>query len=131
MTTTGTAPAGRPDPEPELLAKRDLAFVVVALVVAMLLAALDQIIFATALPTIVGDLGGLDQMLWVTTAYLLAATIMMPVYGKLGDLIGHKLLFLSALALFLGGSVLGGLAGNMELLRHGARHTGSGRRGTR
>jgi MFS family permease len=75
--------------------------VVVALFVATLLAALDQTIFATALPTIVGDLHGLDQMLWVTTAYILASTIIMPVYGKLGDIFGHKVLLLSSLALFL------------------------------
>ncbi len=104
------------DGRPGALDKRDLAFVVVALFVATLLSALDQTIFATALPTIVGDLHGLDQMLWVTTAYILASTIIMPVYGKLGDLIGHKVLFLSSLALFLAGSVLGGLAGNMPVL---------------
>ncbi|MBN1321081.1 MAG: MFS transporter [Thermoleophilia bacterium] len=82
----------------------------------MLLAALDQTIFGTALPTIVGDLGGVDQMLWVATAYMLASTITMPVYGKVGDLIGHKVLLLGALALFLTGSVLGGLAGSMPVL---------------
>lgn len=95
---------------------RELGLVIVALFVTTLLAALDQTIFATALPTVVGDLHGVELMLWVTTAYILAATIMMPVYGKLGDLAGHKPLLLSALALFLGGSVLGGLAHNMTLL---------------
>ena len=102
--------------EAPVLEKRSLGFVVASLVVAALLAALDQTIFGTALPTIVGDLHGVDQMLWVTTAYILAATIMMPVYGKLGDLFGHKVLFFSGLALFLGGSVLGGLAHNMPML---------------
>ncbi|MBN1632422.1 MAG: MFS transporter [Thermoleophilia bacterium] len=77
---------------------------------------MDQTIFSTALPTVVGDLAGVDQMLWVATAYLLAGTIMMPIYGKLGDLFGHKLLLLSALALFLGGSVLGGLAPGIDVL---------------
>ncbi len=100
----------------EALTKRRLAIVVAALFTSMLLAALDQTIFGTALPTIVGDLGGVDQMLWVTTAYMLASTVMMPVYGKVGDLIGHKVLLLSALALFLAGSVLGGLAGSMPVL---------------
>jgi EmrB/QacA subfamily drug resistance transporter len=95
---------------------RDLGFVIVALFVTILLAALDQTIFSTALPTIVGDLGGVDQMLWVTTAYILAATITMPVYGKLGDLLGHKPLLLGTLGLFLGGSIMGGLAHNMPLL---------------
>jgi EmrB/QacA subfamily drug resistance transporter len=103
-------------PEPPVLDKRSLGFVVAALFVAMLLAALDATIFGTALPTIVGDLHGVEQMLWVTTAYILAATIMMPVYGKLGDLFGHKVLFFSGLTLFLGGSVLGGLAHNMPVL---------------
>ncbi|OFW62342.1 MAG: MFS transporter, partial [Actinobacteria bacterium RBG_13_63_9] len=110
-------PAGaRSNPGPPMFDKRSLGFVVAALFVAMLLAALDQTIFGTALPTIVGDLSGVDQMLWVTTAYILAATIMMPVYGKLGDLFGHKVLFFSGLTLFLGGSVLGGLAHNMPVL---------------
>jgi EmrB/QacA subfamily drug resistance transporter len=107
---------GHPGEEAPAIGRRDLAFVMVALVVAMLLAALDQIIFSTALPTIVGELGGIDQMLWVTTAYALAATITLPIYGKLGDLVGHKLLFLSALVLFLAGTILGGLAGNMTIL---------------
>lgn len=104
------------DPASPMLDKRRLAFVVVSLFVAMLLAALDQTIFGTTLPTIVGDLNGVEQMLWVTTAYVLAATIMMPVYGKLGDLVGHKILFFGALAVFLSGSVLGGVAHNMPLL---------------
>lgn len=82
----------------------------------MLLASLDQTIFSTALPTIVGELGGVNHMLWVTTAYLVAATIMMPIYGKLGDLIGRKGLFLGALSLFLVGSVIGGLAQDMTWL---------------
>jgi EmrB/QacA subfamily drug resistance transporter len=96
--------------------RRELTLVVGALFVTTLLAALDQTIFATALPTIVGDLNGVGQMLWVTTAYLLAATVTMPVYGKFGDLLGHKPLLLVALALFLAGSVLGGLAGSMPVL---------------
>ena len=121
---TGPDPATRPRRQratpPEILPasvkKPDLAFVVGALFITILLAALDQTIFSTALPTIVGDLSGVDQMLWVTTAYILASTIMMPVYGKLGDLFGHKILFMSAIALFLGGSVLGGLSGSMPVL---------------
>jgi MFS family permease len=69
-----------------------------ALMVTMLLSALDQTIVSTALPTIVGELDGLSHMAWVTTAYILAATVGMPVYGKLGDLIGRRQLFLAALA---------------------------------
>lgn len=86
------------------------------LMVAMLLGSLDQTIFSTALPTIVGELGGVDHMLWVTTAYLVASTIMMPIYGKLGDLIGRKGIFLGALTVFLVGSVFGGLAQDMTWL---------------
>lgn len=82
----------------------------------MFLAALDQTIFSTALPTIVGELDGVDQMLWVTTAYLLASTIMMPIYGKLGDLIGRKSLLIFALSVFVAGSLVGALAGNMGVL---------------
>lgn len=93
--------------------KRDVSLAFAGLLIAMLLSALDQMIFGTALPTIVGELGGVDQMLWVTTAYILAATIMMPIYGRLGDLIGHKVLFLCALALFLGGSIIGGISDSM------------------
>ncbi|MFN3866082.1 MAG: MFS transporter, partial [Demequina sp.] len=88
----------------------------VGLMTAMLLAALYQTIFATALPTIVGELDGVDQMLWVTTSYILAATVTMPIYGKLGDLFGRKGLFISAILLFMVGSVVGGLAQGMDVL---------------
>ncbi|MFW7414023.1 MDR family MFS transporter [Demequina sp. SO4-18] len=88
----------------------------IGLMTAMLLAALYQTIFATALPTIVGELDGVDRMLWVTTAYILAATITMPIYGKLGDLYGRKALFIGAILLFMAGSVVGGLAQGMDSL---------------
>ena len=87
-----------------------------ALMVSMLLSALDQTIVATALPTIVGELNGLSHMAWVTTAYILAATIGMPVYGKLGDLIGRRQLFLAALMVFIAGSALAGFAQDMPQL---------------
>ncbi|MER6005867.1 MFS transporter [Nonomuraea angiospora] len=74
------------------------------------MSALDQTIVATALPTIVGELDGLSEMAWVTTGYILAVTIGMPVYGKLGDLIGRRGLFLWALAIFITGSLLSGLS---------------------
>lgn len=86
------------------------------LMTVMLLAALDQTIVATALPTIVGELHGVSHMAWVTTAYILAATITMPIYGKIGDLIGRKTLFLSAIAVFLAGSTVAGIAPNMTTL---------------
>ena len=107
----------RPDGSDSPMDKRQLLFMFIGLMTAMLLAALYQTIFATALPTIVGELDGVDQMLWVTTAYILAATITMPIYGKLGDLYGRKGLLLTAIALFMIGSVGGGLAEGMpELL---------------
>lgn len=87
-----------------------------ALIAGMLLSALDQTVFSTALPTIVGELHGVSQMLWVTTAYILASTLMMPIYGKLGDMLGHKKLFLASIVLFLLGSVFGGLATSMDVL---------------
>jgi MFS family permease len=82
----------------------------------MLLAALDQTIVATALPTIVGDLGGLNHLSWVVTAYLLAATVSTPLYGKLGDLYGRKRIFQAAIVIFLVGSVLAGLSQSMGQL---------------
>ena len=83
------------------------------LVLGMMLAAVDQTIVATALPTIVGDLGGLDQLSWVVTAYLLAQTIATPLFGKLGDLYGRKTLFQTGIGLFVVGSILAGLSSTM------------------
>ena len=87
-----------------------------ALLLVMLLAALDQTIVSTALPTIVGDLGGLENLSWVVTAYLLTSTIVVPLYGKFGDLFGRKIVLQASIALFLLGSVLCGLAQNMPQL---------------
>src|ERR671932_892844 len=87
-----------------------------ALLLGMLLAALDQTIVATALPTIVGDFGGLQHISWVTSAYLLGQTAVTPLYGKLGDLYGRKRILQSAVVLFLVGSALCGLAGSMDQL---------------
>src|SRR4051812_22268663 len=87
-----------------------------ALLLVMLLAALDQTIVSTALPTIVGDLGGLDHISWVVTSYLLAVTIVTPLYGKLGDLYGRKRVLQGVLVLFLVGSALCGLAQGMTEL---------------
>ena len=82
----------------------------------MLLAALDQTIVSTALPTIVGDLGGLDHLSWVVTAYLLTATVSGPLYGKLGDLFGRKIVLQAAIVIFLIGSALCGLSQSMAQL---------------
>src|SRR6188472_651075 len=84
-----------------------------ALLLVLLLASLDQTIVSTALPTIVGDLGGIEHLSWVVTAYLLASTISTPLAGKLGDMLGRKLVLQSALVVFLIGSVLCGLSQNM------------------
>src|SRR5438552_68187 len=82
----------------------------------MLLAALDSTIVSTALPTIVSELGGLEHLAWVVTGYLLAQTIVTPIYGKLGDLYGRKIVLQSAIVLFLIGSALCGLSQNMTQL---------------
>src|SRR4051794_9399339 len=95
---------------------RRLGFVIGALLLVMLLASLDQTIVSTALPTIVGDLGGLNHISWVVTAYLLAVTVVTPLYGKLGDLYGRKVVLQTALVIFLIGSVLCGLAQSMGQL---------------
>jgi EmrB/QacA subfamily drug resistance transporter len=87
-----------------------------ALLLVLLLASLDQTIVSTALPTIVGDLGGLSHLSWVVTAYLLASTVVTPLYGKLGDLYGRKLMLRVAIALFLVGSALCGLSQSMTEL---------------
>ena len=82
----------------------------------VLLAALDQTIVSTALPTIVGDLGGLSHLSWVVTAYLLTSTVSGPLYGKFGDLYGRKIVIQAAIVIFLVGSVLCGIAQNMTEL---------------
>ena len=93
-----------------------LGVVLGALMLVMLLASLDQTIVSTALPTIVGDLGGLEHISWVVTAYLLAITVVTPLYGKLGDLYGRKVVLQGALVIFLIGSALCGLAQGMTEL---------------
>src|SRR3954464_1405772 len=86
------------------------------LMLVLLLAALDQTIVATALPTIVGDFGGLEHISWVVSAYLLGQTAVTPLYGKLGDLYGRKRVLQSAIVLFLVGSALCGAAQSLPML---------------
>ena len=93
-----------------------LRLILAGLMLGMLLAALDQTIVATALPTIAGDLGGLNHLSWVVTAYILASTISTPLYGKLGDLYGRKKLYQAAILIFLAGSALSGLSQSMSEL---------------
>lgn len=90
--------------------------VYVALLLVMFLSAMDQSIVGTALPTIVGELGGAEHMSWIITAYTLAITVVMPLYGKLGDLVGRKNLFLVAIGSFLLGSTLCGFSTDMTQL---------------
>jgi EmrB/QacA subfamily drug resistance transporter len=115
-TTTLTGPPAEPasSPAPAAAPRRNVIFVAVLL--GMLLAALDQTIVATALPTVVADLGGAGHQSWVVTSYLLASTIVTAVVGKLGDLFGRKTVFITAVSFFLLGSILCGLAGSMTML---------------
>ena len=99
-----------------LLTKRRIWIIFAALISGMLLSSLDQTIVSTAMPTIVGQLGGVEQQVWLTTAYLLATTIVMPVYGKFGDVLGRRNLFLVAIALFTIASVGCAFAGDFTQL---------------
>lgn len=103
---TATAPSGE-------LPHRQVLTIFTGLMAGLFLAAIDQTIVATALPTIVGDLGDLSQLSWVVTAYLITATASTPLYGKLGDLYGRRVMFQSAIAIFVGGSLLCGSAPSM------------------
>ena len=93
--------------------RRGLILVFGALMLGMALAALDQTIVSTALPTIAGELGGLEHLSWIVTAYLLAATATTPLWGKLGDMYGRKPVFMAAIVIFLAGSALAGLSQNL------------------
>lgn len=110
-----TSPAGRAmaDGLAEVTDKRSVYVAIGALALGLLLAALDQTIVSTALPTIVSDLGGLKHLSWVVTAYLLASTAATPLWGKLGDMYGRKKLFQSVIVIFLIGSALCGLSRSM------------------
>ena len=90
--------------------------VIASVAVLLLLASLDQTIVSTALPTIVADLGGVEHLSWVVTAYLLSSTVVAPIYGKLGDLYGRRIVVIFAIVLFLVGSALSGLAQGMLFL---------------
>ncbi|WP_159614311.1 MDR family MFS transporter [Glutamicibacter sp. JC586] len=104
MTTT-TSPRKTPGDAPLVLTQRRIWIIFSALIAGMLLSSLDQTIVSTAMPTIVGKLGGVEHQAWITTAYLLATTIVMPIYGKFGDVLGRRNLFLIAIALFTLASV--------------------------
>ncbi|MEV7193544.1 MFS transporter [Streptomyces sp. NPDC093510] len=115
----GQAQAPPPDPVPAAahgLSPSRVRMVFVGLMLALLLAALEQMIVATALPKIVGELHGLDKMSWAITAYLLTSTIGLPIYGKLGDLFGRKGVFQFAIVIFVIGSALAGWSRTMDQL---------------
>ncbi|MCZ4123743.1 MFS transporter [Streptomyces sp. H39-S7] len=127
-SSTGPGPAGGPPPgadgpsgsatgiPPADLTPRRVRLVFLGLMLTLLLAALDQMIVATALPKIVGELHGLEKMSWAVTAYLLASTIGLPIYGKLGDLFGRKRVFQFAIVVFVIGSALAGASRTMDQL---------------
>src|SRR5438477_7480885 len=99
----GGAPAGM---------QREVLIVLPGLMLAMMLAMLDNFIVGTALPRIVGELGGLTHLSWVVTAFVLGATVSTPIWGKIGDLYGRKNIFIGSIVLFLIGSALCGMAGS-------------------
>jgi MFS family permease len=98
------------------LSHRPTLVILGALILAMLIAALDQTIVSTALPTITSELAGLDHLSWVVTSYLLASTVPTPLCGKLSDLYGRKQLFQVCIVVFLAGSVLCGVANTIAQL---------------
>ena len=97
-------------------ARREVLIILPGLLLAIMLAMLDQLVVSTALPRIVGDLGGVTHLSWVVTAYILASTVTTPLYGKLGDLYGRKRLLMFAIIIFLIGSALSGLSHSMDQL---------------
>ena len=118
----------RPGPEPEAAAdqsvardfvqlpKRQVILTMVGALMSLFLAALDQTIVSTAMPRIIGDLGGFDRYTWVTTAYLVASTISVPIVGRLSDIYGRKIFFICGIIIFLAGSVLAGTSQTMNQL---------------
>src|ERR671928_1335965 len=107
MADTQTAET-KPDKQP-----KSVRVVLLALMITMMLAMLDNMIVGTAMPTIVGELGGLEHLSWVVTAYTLATAASTPLWGKLGDLYGRKRVYQATIVIFLVGSALCGLSQNM------------------
>src|SRR5215211_7819958 len=108
------------------LSHEQVLVVLSGLMAGMFLAALDQSIVGTALPTIVSDLGGLDHLSWVVTAYLLTSTAATPLWGKISDLYGRRLIFQLAIIVFLAGSLVAGAADSMSVLIGGRAIQGLG-----
>jgi len=116
VTPADAAPALPADGDNPYMSHREILVVLFGIMAGMLLAALDQSIVGTALPRIVSDLGGLDKLSWVVTAYLLTSTASTPLWGKISDLYGRRPIFQSAIIIFLAGSLLAGFSHNMEEL---------------
>lgn len=106
--------------------RRTITFIFAGLMATMLVASLNQTVLNPALPTIVGELHGVDKMLWIVTAYILASTVTMPIYGKLGDLYGRKPLLMTALTIFMVGSTISAFAGDITWLIVGRAAQGAG-----
>lgn len=106
--------------------KPNVGLVFAALLTTMLMSSLGQMIFSTALPTIVGELGGVEHMSWVISAFMVTMTIALPVFGKLGDGLGRKWFYIGCIGLFVTGSTIGGFAHTMELLIIGRAVQGFG-----
>ncbi|HEY6294592.1 MAG TPA: MDR family MFS transporter [Streptosporangiaceae bacterium] len=115
-TGPGVGEHAVPDGGGHFLAQREVMIVLPGLLLAILLAMLDNLIVSTALPRIVGDLGGVAHLSWVVTAYILASLVVTPFYGKLGDMYGRKKFFIVAIVIFLAGSALAGQSHSMAEL---------------
>ncbi|MCL5962449.1 MAG: MFS transporter [Chloroflexi bacterium] len=100
----------------DTLSRARILMVLAAIMVGMLLAAVDQTVVGTAMPRVIAELNGLEHYAWVFTAYMLTSTVMVPIYGKLSDIYGRKIFFLGGMALFLAGSALSGLSQDMTQL---------------
>src|SRR2546423_2408624 len=111
-----TLTAQEPQSLSATVSRERLVSILIGVMLGMLLAALDQTIVGTALPRIVANLGGLEHYAWVVTAYLLASTVSVPIYGKLSDIYGRRLFFMAGMVIFLAGSALSGTSQNMTQL---------------
>jgi EmrB/QacA subfamily drug resistance transporter len=116
ISTSETAVKTAQDADAPRFSRRETLLTMISVLAVMLLASLDQTIVGTAMPRVIADLQGFDRYTWVTTAYLLASTVMVPIYGKLSDLLGRKPVFITGLVIFLIGSGLSGAAQSMDML---------------
>src|SRR5712692_66111 len=114
-TVIGNSPTYE-DIDTSRFTRREILLTMAGVLLVMLLASLDQTIVGTAMPHIIADLQGFDRYTWVTTAYLLTSTVMVPIYGKLSDIFGRKPIFLIGVVLFLIGSALSGASQTMNQL---------------